>query len=392
MAQTFEGIMKYPAADKEMAGKAMEEAVRIVRADLGEFTEKFPSSNSFGGFYEATDNVEWTTGFWTGVLWLAYEHTKDEAFKEAALIQVDSFLERIKNKIDVNHHDMGFLFSLSCVAAYKLTGSQAGKEAALMAADHLAERYRENGKFLQAWGNVGEASEYRLIIDCLLNLPILYWASEVTGKKHYARMAENHIKTAMKCVLREDDSTYHTYFIDMETGQPAYGVTHQGNRNNSAWARGQAWGIYGIALSYYYLRDESYIDLFCRVTDFFIRHLPDDLIPYWDFDFDTGSTEPRDSSAAAIAVCGMLEMAKYLDEEHAKKYTDMAYRIMAALIDRCANKDVKQSNGILLHGTYARDSKDNTCKNRGVDECNTWGDYFYMETLTRILTDWKMYW
>ena len=147
MAQTFEGIMKYPAADKEMAGKAMEEAVRIVRADLGEFTEKFPSSNSFGGFYEATDNVEWTTGFWTGVLWLAYEHTKDEAFKEAALIQVDSFLERIKNKIDVNHHDMGFLFSLSCVAAYKLTGSQAGKEAALMAADHLAERYRENGKF-----------------------------------------------------------------------------------------------------------------------------------------------------------------------------------------------------------------------------------------------------
>ena len=273
-----------------------------------------------------------------------------------------------------------------------MTGSQAGKEAALMAADHLAERYRENGKFLQAWGNVGEASEYRLIIDCLLNLPILYWASEVTGKKHYARMAENHIKTAMKCVLREDDSTYHTYFIDMETGQPAYGVTHQGNRNNSAWARGPAWGIYGIALSYYYLRDESYIDLFCRVTDFFIRHLPDDLIPYWDFDFDTGSTEPRDSSAAAIAVCGMLEMAKYLDEEHAKKYTDMAYRIMAALIDRCANKDVKQSNGILLHGTYARDSKDNTCKNRGVDECNTWGDYFYMEALTRILTDWKMYW
>ena len=82
----------------------------------------------------------------------------------------------------------------------------------------------------------------------------------------------------------------------------------------------------------------------------------------------------------------------YLDEEHAKKYTDMAYRIMAALIDRCANKDVKQSNGILLHGTYARDSKDNTCKNRGVDECNTWGDYFYMEALTRILTDWKMYW
>ena len=387
MAQTFD-----PAADKEMAKKAMEEAVRIVRADLPVFTDHFPSSNSFGGFYEATENVEWTTGFWTGAVWLAYEYSKEECFKEAALVQVDSFFERIKNKIDVNHHDMGFLFSLSCVAAYKLAGSERGKEAALMAADHLAERYREKGQFLQAWGNVGEPAEYRLIIDCLLNLPILYWASEVTGERRYAQMAENHIKTAMKCILREDDSTYHTYFINMETGEPAYGVTHQGNRNNSAWARGQAWGIYGIALSYHYLRDDSYIDLFVRVTDFFIHHLPDDLIPYWDFDFDTGSQEPRDSSAAAVAVCGILEMIKYLDEERAKKYKDAADRIMAALIEKCGNKDLESSNGILLHGTYARDSKENTCKDRGVDECNTWGDYFYMEALTRMLSDWKMYW
>lgn len=392
MAQTFESIMKYPAADGEAVKKALEDAVGIVRADLPKFTEKFPSSNSFGGFYEATENVEWTTGFWTGVIWLAYEYTKDEVFKEAAGVQVDSFFERIKNKVDVNHHDMGFLFSLSCVAAYKLTGNEKAKDAALMAADHLAERYREKGQFLQAWGNVGEASEYRLIIDCLLNLPILYWASEVTGEKRYAQMAENHIRTAMKCVLREDDSTYHTYFIDMETGEPAYGVTHQGNRNNSAWARGQAWGIYGIALSYHYLHDESYIDLFVRVTDFFIKHLPNDLIPYWDFDFDTGSDEPRDSSAAAIAVCGMLEMIKYLDEDHAKKYKDAADRILYALIHECGNKDIHKSNGLLLHGTYARDSKENTCKNRGVDECNTWGDYFYMEALTRVLSDWKMYW
>jgi unsaturated chondroitin disaccharide hydrolase len=392
MAQTFDSLMKYPAADKEMAKKAMEEAVRIVRADLPVFTDHFPSSNSFGGFYEATENVEWTTGFWTGAVWLAYEYSKEECFKEAALVQVDSFFERIKNKIDVNHHDMGFLFSLSCVAAYKLAGSERGKEAALMAADHLAERYREKGQFLQAWGNVGEPAEYRLIIDCLLNLPILYWASEVTGEKRYAQMAENHIKTAMKCILREDDSTYHTYFINMETGEPAYGVTHQGNRNNSAWARGQAWGIYGIALSYHYLRDDSYIDLFVRVTDFFIHHLPDDLIPYWDFDFDTGSQEPRDSSAAAVAVCGILEMIKYLDEDRAKKYKGAADRIMAALIEKCGNRDLESSNGILLHGTYARDSKENTCKDRGVDECNTWGDYFYMEALTRMLSDWKMYW
>lgn len=392
MAQTIETLMKYPAADSGTAKNALSRAVEIIRADLPEFTDKFPSSNSVNGFYQPTENVEWTTGFWTGSLWLAYEHTHDILFKQAAEKQVDSFYNRIQQKIDVNHHDMGFLFSLSCVAAYKLTGNEKAREAALMAADHLALRYREKGKFLQAWGNIGEASEYRMIIDCLLNLPLLYWASETTGNGRYAEMAQNHIRTAMQCILREDNSTYHTYFIDPETGKPSHGVTHQGNRNQSAWARGQAWGIYGTALSFHYLRDEAYLDTFFRVTDFFLRHLPQDLIPYWDFDFDTGSSEPRDSSAAAIAVCGILEMVKYLDKPRAQHYRDAALRMLYALIEHCGNTDLRQSNGILLHGTYARDSKENTCKNRGVDECNTWGDYFYLEALTRACSDWKMYW
>lgn len=392
MAQTFESIKKYPGVEDGMIEKALDGACRVVKSNLPEFTTRFQSSNSFDNFYEPTENVEWTTGFWTGVIWLAYEHTGDEAFKEAALVQVDSFLKRIEEKIDVNHHDMGFLYSLSCVAAYKLTGSETAKKAALLAADHLAERYREVGNFLQAWGNPGEAKEYRLIIDCLLNLPILYWATEVTGDKSYAEKAENHIKTAMKCVVRPDNSTYHTHFIDMVTGEPTTGVTHQGNRNNSAWARGQSWGVYGIALSYRYLKKPEYVDLFCRVTDYFIEHLPEDLVPYWDFDFDTGSDEPRDSSAAAITICGILEMAKYLDKEKADKYLEAADKMLRALIDHCANTDTKVSNGLLLHGTYARDSKENTCTNRGVDECNTWGDYFYMEALVRLSKDWELYW
>lgn len=392
MAQTLETIRSYPAMEERMITTALDGAVAVIRGNLPVFTEKFQSSNSFGGFYEPTENVEWTTGFWTGSIWLAYEHTGDEAFRQAADIQVESFLERIQKKIDVNHHDMGFLYSLSCVAAYKLTGNEHAKRAALLAADHLAERYREKGNFLQAWGKPGEPKEYRLIIDCLLNLPILYWATEVTGDESYAQKAENHIKTAMKCILRPDNSTYHTHFFDVETGAPTYGVTHQGNRNGSAWARGQAWGVYGIALSYRYLKNPEYIDLFCRVTDYFIEHLPEDLVPYWDFDFDTGSTEPKDSSASAIAVCGILEMAKYLDQEKAERYVTAADRMLRALADHCANTDITKSNGLLLHGTYARDSKENTCTNRGVDECNTWGDYFYMEALTRLSKDWKLYW
>lgn len=392
MAQIFESLSRYPGTTEAQRKMAMDQAVYIVRHNLEKFTDKFQSSNSFGGFYEPTDNVEWTTGFWTGVIWLAYEYTGEAVLKEAGDIQVVSFLERIREKVDVNHHDMGFSYSLSCVAAYKLTGNEHAREAAMLEADHLAERYRENGKFLQAWGNPGEPKEYRLIIDCLLNLPILYWASEVSGDPSYGEKAENHIKTAMTCILRPDNSTYHTHYFDVETGQPTYGVTHQGNRNGSAWARGQAWGIYGIALSYRYLKNPEYIDLFCRVTDYFIEHLPENLVPYWDFDFYTGVEEPRDSSASAIAICGILEMVKYLDEKRAEPYLDAADKMLYALIDKCANNDIEQSNGLLLHGTYARSSKENTCATRGVDECNTWGDYFYMEALIRRYKDWNLYW
>lgn len=392
MAQTLENIRNYPSFTEEDRKSALNQAISVVRENLKEYTDYFQGPNTENLFYPKTENVEWTTGFWTGEIWLSYELTKDDIFKNSGDIHVKSFLHRIENLIDVNHHDMGFLYSLSCVSAYKLTGNEDAKKAAVLAADHLASRYREVGKFLQAWGNVGQASEYRLIIDCLLNLPILYWATEVTGDTSYAQKAENHIQTAMKCIVRPDNSTYHTHFIDMETGEPTHGVTHQGNRNNSAWARGQAWGIYGIALSYRYLKKPEYLELFRRVTNYFLEHLPDDLIPYWDFDFDTNSTEPRDSSAAAIAVCGMLEMAKYLEDEEKELYLTMANRLLKALMTHCANSDITACNGLLLHGTYARASSENTCTNRGVDECNTWGDYFYLEALTRLSKDWNLYW
>lgn len=390
--QTRESLAHYLPGDEQIYREAFAKAVSLVKANLPAFTEKFPASNSEGGFYQPTENVEWTTGFWTGVIWLCYEFTGEEKFRTAGEIQVESFLNRIENKIDVNHHDMGFLYSLSCVAAYKLTGSEKAKKAAILAADHLSERYHEKGQFLQAWGDPNSEKEYRLIIDCLLNLPLLYWASDVTGDHSYREKAENHIRTAMKCIVREDFSTYHTYFFDSKAGKPVYGATHQGNRDGSAWARGQAWGIYGTALSYRYLRKEEYLDLFTEVTDFFLCHLPEDLIPYWDFDFDTGSEEPRDSSALAIAVCGMLEMSNYLSGEQADFYRKTADRLLLALIEHCASRDVKTSNGLLLHGTYARGTEHNTCTDRGVDECNTWGDYFYLEALMRRLREWNPYW
>ena len=377
--------------DKSKA--ALEQSIEILRYYLNDFTIDFRHSNSDSNFYAKSENVEWTTGFNTGLYWLAYECTQDDAFKEAALIQVDSFLERIEKKVDVDHHDMGFLYSLSCVAAYKLVGSEAGKKAALLAADQLCSRFRAKGQFIQAWGAVDAPDNYRLIIDCLMNLPLLYWASEVSGDNRYRDIAMAHTKTSLENLVRGDYSTYHTYFFEIESGKPLRGSTQQGYRDDSGWARGQAWGIYGLALSYRYTKNEECITLFEHVTDFFLKHCPEDRVVYWDLEFSDGSGEPKDSSAVAIAACGILEMVEYLPKEKAEYYREKALEIANSLMDKYAAKDVTESNGLLLHGVYAKSSPYNPIpEDRGVDECCLWGDYFYMELLMRILNKSKLYW
>ncbi len=375
----------------EQVKDALKVAISQIEKNLPDYTDKFPACASVDGIYPIGENVNWTTGFWTGCIWLAYENTNRDVFKQSALKQVENFHNRIVNKIDICNHDMGFLYSLSCVSAYKLTGNTVGRNAAVKAADYLISRYVPSGKFIQAWGEIGAPDNQRLIIDCLLNLPLLYWATGETGDEKYQDVANAHITTALKNVIREDNSTYHTYFFNPD-GTPSHGATHQGYKDGSAWARGQAWGVYGIALAYRYLPKDEYIELFEKVTDFFIEHLPTNLVPYWDFTFTDGSDEPWDSSAALIAVCGMLEMAKYLPKDKADYYTSMAKKILLANVELCAVTDYSNSNGLLAMGTYGRSSEFNTCKDNGVNECNTWGDYFYMEALTRLLTDWELYW
>mgnify|MGYP000915918207 CR=1 FL=1 len=376
----------------EKCREAMGFAVKQIRSNLNEFTDSFKKAFSENGFYKPTPNVNWTTGFWTGQIWLAYEACGAKELKDAGKIQIKSFMDRIDRKIEVDHHDMGFLYSPSCVAGYKLTGDETGKKAAIMAADQLISRFQPVGEFIQAWGPMNQRSNYRFIIDCLLNLPLLYWAAEETGDQKYREVAQKHIHTAIANVIREDYSTWHTFFMNMETGEPDHGATCQGYRDGSAWARGQAWGVYGCALAYRYTKHRSYIEDFKHVTGYFLEHLPKDLVPYWDFEFGDGSGEPRDSSSASIAACGMLEMAKYMEKEEAAYYTSIAKKIMESLAENYAVKDLKESNGLVLHSTYSRKSPYNTCTPEGVDECNIWGDYFYMEALTRLSKDWNPYW
>lgn len=381
-----------PEITGEEVKQALDTCVLLTESCLPAFSSQFKHIFSQDGFYQTAPNEQWTNGFWTGQLWLAYEATQKDCFRQAALSQVQSFLERIQTGNHTDTHDLGFLYSLSCVAGYKLTGDETAKKAALMAADKLKTRFHEKGQFIQAWGSLDNKENYRLIIDCLLNLPLLYWATEVTGDESYGQKAKAHLETALKVIIRPDYSTYHTYYFDPETGAPLRGVTHQGYSADSAWSRGQAWGVYGIALSYRYTKNPEYLELFDRVTGYFLEHLPSNLIPYWDFIFEEGSDEPWDSSASAAAVCGMLEMAKYLPKEKADYYTAAAKRLLKALKDLCAVKSEKESNGLLLHGVYGKKTPFNDCIDHGIDECNLWGDYYYMEALTRLSKDWNPYW
>lgn len=372
---------------------ALDFAAEQVTRNLPEFTHKFQNAYSEGGFYAPIENDYWTTGFWTGEIWLSYEHTGDSRMKQVGEIQIDSFLNRIEQKINVDHHDMGFLYSPSCVAGYKLTGNRTGREAALKAADQLMGRFHPVGEFIQAWGGMESRTDYRLIIDCLLNVPLLYWAAEETGDSRYREVAEKHVHTALRNVIREDYSTWHTFYFDIETGAPDHGATCQGYRDGSAWARGQAWGIYGTALAYRYTRKAEYLDTFRNVTLYYLEHLPKDMVPFWDLEFTDGDEQPRDSSSASITACGLLEMAKYLENPEEQAYYEiLAKKMLKSLHDHYAVKDPAQSNGLVLHSTYSNHSPYNTCGHYGVDECNIWGDYFYMEALTRLRKDWQLYW
>ena len=375
---------------REKLEYALSEALKKIDYGIEQHHGLFPQEFSKGNVYETVENRGgWGTGFWSGMIWHAYELTGDKKYKEAALGHIPSWTKRIVEKIGVNHHDMGFLYTPSCVAAWKLEGNEEAKAAAIMAAEHLSTRYSEKGKFIQAWGNVGDPNSYRLIIDCLLNIPLLYWAAEVTGEKRFEEIAYNHFKTTVEVIVRPDASTYHTYYFDVDKHTPLRGSQHQGAYEDSAWSRGQTWGMYGPMLTYIYKKDEKALELCKATTNYFLNHLPEDYVPYWDLCFGDGSGEKRDSSAAAIALCAMLEIVKYMDDTDPLKaiYINASKRIMNSLIDNYLTKDVPEANGLLLHAVYS------IPHNVGVDEMNTWGCYFYMEALHRMLDpDWKLYW
>jgi unsaturated chondroitin disaccharide hydrolase len=289
---------------------------------------------------------------------------------------------------DLDTHDLGFLYSLSCVAAWRLTGDEDARRAALAAADHLMTRFLEPAGIVQAWGDLSDPRQAgRTIIDSLMNMPLLTWASEQTGDERYADAVRRHTLQLRDHIVRPDDSTFHTFYWDVETGEPLRGATEQGAHDDSCWARGQAWGVYGFALNFRATGDERFLDASRRCAAYFLAHLPADDVPYWDLVYTDGSDAPRDSSAAAIAVSGLRELAIAEDDpEAAARATEAADRILASLIENYTPAD-DVSDALLLHGVY------NLPGDHGVDEGTLWGDYFYLEALMRTVDpEWRLYW
>ncbi len=363
-------------------------AIEKTRNNITTFSDGYPGPASIKNVYPKIDNTEWTSSFYNGMLWLSYLHTKDEVFKKAAQQTLKDYQNRLRERINTNTHDLGFLYILSAKAEYLITGNEEAKETALLAADLLMERYHSKAGIIQAWGDLDDPNQRgRIIVDCLMNIPLLFWATETSGNQSYRKAALSHLEQSRKTLIREDDTTFHTYYFDTETGKPIRGITAQGYSDNSCWARGQAWGIYGLAIAYTYTQDWSCIVDAKRLANYFLSHLPTDRVCYWDLIFTEGEEE-RDSSGSAIAVCGLLLLSALLKEEDSDKerYQNSAQDILKTLCSTYTSQSDPASNGILLHAVYGKPN------NAGIDECNIWGDYFFMEALGTLLKTAKHFW
>ena len=374
--------------DRAAIDRAIGRALDTVDRNLAHFGDAFPRPSSTHGVYAAMDNTEWTNGFWTGMLWLAYELTGAARYRDAALRHVHSFHARQRDRINVNHHDLGFLYSLSCVAGWQLTGEPLAAEAALGAARLLLQRYLPGAGIIQAWGELSDpAQRGRMIIDCNLNLPLLYWAADHTGDPAFRVAAARPLAAAPRPLGRAGGAPVHTVCLGPATGAPLHGKTHQGHADDSCWARGQAWGISGFPLVYRHNGDSRLIQLAQVLANYYLNRLPEDGICYWDLDFTSGP-EPRDSSGAAIAACGLLELAQHLPlaDPLRAAYERAAAGTVHTLAQDYADMGTTPGAGLLQHGVYHKPN------GVGVDEACIWGDYFYLEALVRLTRTWRPYW
>ncbi len=342
---------------------------------------KIPYTTKDGVFDDRgkTEICWWTNGFWGGMMWQLYHATGEPVYLENALRTEIKLDENLMNRQGMDH-DSGFKWLPTAVVHYRVTGDMASRNRALLAADNLASRFNPVGKFIRAWnnwdGNEDGSFAGRAIIDCMMNLPLLYWAGDELHDPRFCHIAKMHADTAIKNFIREDGSAKHIIEFDAETGEYLHSVGGQGYGHGSSWTRGQAWAVYGFMLSYIHTKEERYLATAKKVADYFIANIPDSkLIPV---DFRQPQTPAyEDSTAAAIASCGLLELAKCVPEEERATYEDAALEMLKALADKRCNWDENMDN-LVEKCTAAYHDADH-------EFSIIYGDYYFIEAIWKLM-------
>ncbi len=362
------------------AQATMERIIRKLNVTSEKIGDGFPHKTTGGAFNEEAPSW-WTNGFWPGILWLAYVHTNDEKYSKIAT-QVEEKLDEVLNDYELLDHDVGFLWLLSSGADYMITKNKESRNRLLKAAGFLSSRFNLKGNFIRAWNH----EKGYAIIDCMMNLPLLYWAANEIDAPRFNHIAYAHAKTVLKHFIRSDGSVNHIVSFNPDSGEFIEAVGGQGANANSAWSRGASWALYGMALAYRHLGDSEFLSASKSVANFFLANLPDDLAAHWDFRVERNENTPRDTSASACAACGLLELAQHLPDVEASVYREYAYKILKSLTDNYSNLDNDADQALLFGGTG------NAPKNKNINVGLIYGDYFYIEGISRLAGNKQIFW
>jgi unsaturated chondroitin disaccharide hydrolase len=329
----------------------------------------FPHIVDHGAWQFTPDGV-WTGGFWAGCLWLAARSADDAPLRAQAIDATERLLPRVH---DARNHDLGFMFYPSAVAAWRATDDARYLDAAKTAAASLAAQFDPAAGYIPGWGFFGgEAWRGSVLVDTLMNLPLLVLAARHEGGPHLLDVVRGQVATTLGHHLRADGSVYHVYRFDPATHAALGGATYQGLGAESAWSRGQAWAITGLAILASMLGDQTYRAASARVAEYFMAHLPADGVPPWDFMADPASA-PKDASAGAIAAYGLLRLYELTGEA---RWLDATLRLALSLRATCENRD--EGPGLLLHATA------DLPHGLGVDGATMYGDYYWFKLLVRL--------
>jgi unsaturated chondroitin disaccharide hydrolase len=353
--------------DLEFAREQLAATAASVPAD------SYPARTAPSGVWVTTGAAEWTSGFFPGSLWLTYAATGDPYWRTEAEARQAGLRGQRR---DTSGNDQGFKVLDSFGNGYRLTGQDSYRRVAVRAAESLASRFGPVVGATRSWGD-RSSRDFTVIVDNLMNLELLFWASKHGGDPAWYGMGLSHALRTMRTHVRRDGSAFHVVDFNPGTGGVRRKRTRQGYAQGSTWSRGQAWAAYGFTMAYRETGDRRLLDTARRVADWFVDHLPPDSVPYWDFDAPRIPNEPRDSSAAAIAASGLLELAALEpDPARAARYRGVAESIIASLSSERYLARGQPTQAILLHGTQDK-PKGN------FDTGLSFGDYYFIEALLR---------